>query len=151
MSAFGGKADISARIDHGYGSTGGAYGHPTRLAAKCVWSPERLATTTPRTTVASVRCRSRTPPTRRLTTLQMAVTAITLLCILTLKLSFRDVLHIIRSQSAGCYLCLQSSKQRRRSCIAASLWQSLHLRSSVFLPRRASRPPAAEAANPCSR
>ena len=77
LSAFGGKADISARIDHGYGSTRGAYGHPTRLAAKCVWSPERLATTTPRTTVASVRCRSRRPPTRKLTTLRMAVTAIT--------------------------------------------------------------------------
>jgi len=112
------------------------------------WSPERLATTTPRTTVASVRCRSRTPPTRKLTTLQMAVTAITFLHIprslLTLKWSFRDVLHIIRSQSAACYLCSQSSKQRRRSCIAASLWQLLHLRSSAFLPRRASPPPAAE-------
>src|SRR5262249_55649790 len=71
------KAYISARIDHDYGSTGGAYGHPTRLAAKCVWPRERLPTPTPRTTVASVRCRSRSPPTRKLTTLRMAVTAIT--------------------------------------------------------------------------
>ena len=117
LSAFGDKADISERIDHGYGSTGRAYGHPTRLAAECVWSPERLATITPRTTVASVKCRSRGPPTRKLTNLRMAVTAITFWRI---PSAARKFLFVSWSQSkrTAAYSLLSIEALRRKASIS---------------------------------